>query len=75
MTDLWVLEWSKKQNAFHIDEAQRTVERNLNAMINDDSCDYITLCIGTRESCDAQANRFRHYLQTRMIDDMNVMQH
>ena len=65
MTDLWVLEWSSRQNAFHIQTAETSVERNLVNMIRDQSTDYITICIGTREECDSPADRFRHYLVAR----------
>ena len=72
MSDLWTLEWSKSQNAFHMQEASSTEEKNLNNLLNDQGHDYIVICVGSREKCDKQADRFRHYLQSRMIEDMNV---
>ena len=65
MSDQWVLEWSKRQNAFHIQEVAGMVEKNLNAMLNNQGGDYIVLCVGTRGEVDKQADRFRHYLMQR----------
>tara|TARA_R110000782_G_scaffold268695_1_gene365630 strand:- start:57 stop:275 length:219 start_codon:yes stop_codon:yes gene_type:complete len=67
MTDNWVLEWSKRQNAFHIQEEQRAVEKNLNNLLNNEGSDYITLCIGSRTKCDRAADKYRHYLMDREI--------
>ena len=65
MSKQWVLEWSKRQNAFHIQEAGRAIESNLQAMVSERVCDYITVMIGSREDCDKTADRFRHYLKKR----------
>lgn len=65
MSDNYVLEWSQSQNAFHIQEAKISVEKNLNSMIDDRPSDYIPLCIATRAECEKQADRFRHYLAKR----------
>jgi len=61
--DLFTLEWSKKQNAFHIQAALLTVEKNLNALLGDKSTDYVTLMIGTRDECEVIQKRYRHKLK------------
>lgn len=63
MDNLFTLEWSKKQNAFHIQSALSTVERNLNALLADESTDYVTIMIGTREECEVIHKRYRDRLK------------
>ena len=58
----YILEWSKKQNACHIDEINRSLERNLNNMIANEDNDYIPLHIGSREECEQVLNSYRRYL-------------
>ena len=61
----WVLEWSAKQNAFHIQLASWAEEKNLNNLLDNRGHDYIMICIGSREKCDKQAARFRKLLVER----------
>lgn len=61
----YVLEWSRKQNAFHIQEAALMVNKNLSAMIDDRASDYIVLGIGPRAEIDKLADKYRHYLARR----------
>jgi hypothetical protein len=64
MSDSYVLEWSKKQNAFHIQETKVMIEKNLNNMIGDGSNDYIVVFQGSREGCDTVASKLR----SRLVD-------
>ena len=59
LKDLVVLEWSRKQNAFHIQPARYAVESNLNALLDNDANDYIPIMIGSREDCDKVASIYR----------------
>ena len=61
----YVLEWSCRQNAFHIQEENLAIEKNLNHLLDNNKTDYIVICRGTREQCDHQAKRFRAYLMRR----------
>jgi len=63
MKDLYVLEWSKKQNAFHIQTALLTVERNLNVLLAGESTDYLPIMIGTRTGCEIMQRRYRDRLK------------
>lgn len=63
--DIWVLEWSQRQNAFHIQRAQSAMETNLNSLLSNNKTDYITVMIGSREKCDAVADKARHYIKER----------
>ena len=66
MSDRWVLEWSKKQNSFHVQEVGNMIESNLNKLLNNHSSDYITLGIGPRSEIDKLADRYRSYLKNRI---------
>ena len=63
MKDLYILEWSKKQNAFHIQSALLTVEENLNALLAGESTDYVPIAFGTREECEVIYRRYRDRLK------------
>ena len=60
--NLYVLEWSGRQNAFHIHKAKSCIESNLNALLSDIRTDYVVLMIGSREDCDRVANVYRKRL-------------
>jgi hypothetical protein len=65
MSKQWVLEWSNKQNAFHVQPAINSMESNLNKLISGGRCDYITVFIGTQDACHEVAANYRHYLKSR----------
>lgn len=52
MDKIYVLEWSKSQNATHIHELELALEKNLSAFVGDIKMDYIALAQGTREHCE-----------------------
>jgi len=62
MNDLYVLEWSKKQNAFHIQSALSAVEHNLNLLLGGGESDYLVIMIGTRDECEVIRRRYRQRL-------------
>lgn len=64
-SELHTLEWSKKHNSFHIQSAELTVEKNLNALLGNLATDYATIMIGTREECETIQRRYRDRLQSR----------
>lgn len=65
MNDKYVLEWSRKQNAFHIQPEGKAVEMNLQALVSNYERDYATIAIGAREHCEMVAKHFRPYLKQR----------
>lgn len=62
---MFVLEWSKKQNSFHLHEAKACIESNLSAFIGNETRDYIPVMIGSRDDCEFILNKYRHRLMER----------
>lgn len=62
---LWVLLWSRQQNAFHVEELTVMLSRNRQAYARDVGGDYRVLHIGYREEVDATAEACRATLQRR----------
>lgn len=65
LKDIQVLEWSKKQNAFHLIPLETAIEKNLNSLISDEASDYIPVMAGSRSDCEAVANHYRRRLVER----------
>ena len=65
MGNIMVLEWTKKQNAFHIQSMEVCAEKNLNALLDNQSSDYIPIYFGTDDECRVVASRWRRKLQQR----------
>jgi len=63
MKESWVLEWSRKQNSFHIQKEASAIESNLNALVSDYARDYILLHRGARDECERAASNWRHRLK------------
>lgn len=65
--DLWVLEWSQRQNVFHVQPLVRTLafNRNLYARNQPTNNDYRVLLVGTRDECQATADAARNTLRER----------
>ena len=53
---MYCLEWSKKQNCFHVQKLAYTLAKNQQAFIADTSNDYIVIMVGTLEVCTAMAD-------------------
>ena len=62
---MYCLEWSKKQNCFHVQKLAYTLAKNQQAFILDTSHDYIIIMIGTFEVCTEMANTHRETLVDR----------
>lgn len=62
---LWVLLWSRQQNAFHVEDLTVMLSRNRQAYACNAGGDYRVLHIGYREEVDATAEACRATLQRR----------
>ena len=60
--DIWVVEWSKNQNALHKHQLTLALEKNLSAFIGDVQMDYIQLYQGSKEQCEALIIQVRQRL-------------
>lgn len=65
MKDLHVLEWSKRQNAFHIQALVHTVTRNQMAFVDNRTHDFLVLFVGEKEACHQMADNWRNRLRER----------
>lgn len=65
LKDIQILEWSKKQNAFHIHPITTAIEKNINALIANDDRDYVPVMAGSREDCEVFASKYRERLLQR----------
>ena len=66
MSDLYVLEWSKKQGFFHIQKLDDVLAANRQAFEENKSLnDYHMLSVGTREEMSALADELRGELCAR----------
>jgi hypothetical protein len=68
MTEQWVLLWSQKQNALHIEPMDRMLTINRNAYRDNRPGDYRTLFIGPRDVIDAAADAMRSTMADREFD-------
>ena len=60
--DQWVLLWSQRQNALHVETLDRHLQANLRACGDDQAGDYRLLVIGSRAEVDSAAERIRRGL-------------
>lgn len=58
----WVLLWSQRQNALHVETLDRHIQANLQACGDDQAGDYRLLVIGPRAEVDSAADRLRRGL-------------
>ncbi|WP_206169509.1 hypothetical protein [Variovorax guangxiensis] len=65
MLERWVLLWSQRQNAFHIEPLARMLDANRKAFAEDRSSDYVVLELGNREVVDAAADALRPVIHAR----------
>jgi hypothetical protein len=62
----YVLEWSKKQNAFHIQPVEKTLASNQQKFIEDGQInDYHVLFVGEKQTCETMAENWRERLTMR----------
>lgn len=73
-TDLFVLEWSQRQNCFHIQPLERTLSFNRGLYLDNIKTinDYRPIYVGTREECGRTAEACRDTLQKRDADVLEV---
>ena len=58
----YCLEWSKKQNNFHVQKLVYTLAKNQDCFIKNTSHDYIVIMVGTFEVCTEMADTHRETL-------------
>ena len=63
--ELWTLEWSAKQNAFHIQPIVRTLASNQERFLDNKPGDYLVLMVGSKETCQDMADNQRQKLESR----------
>lgn len=63
--EMWVLLWSYKQNALHIEPLERTLALNRRAYTDNKPGDYRLLFVGYREDVDAASRACRNTLKGR----------
>ena len=61
----YCLEWSKKQNNFHVQKLVYTLAKNQESFIKNTSHDYIVIMVGTFEVCTEMADTHRETLVER----------
>ena len=74
----YVLEWSRKQNQFHIQPLEHTLSANQTKFILDDPInDYHIIFIGSKDSCSTMADNWRSRLVDRCecVEREQVMEH
>lgn len=67
MKDKYVLEWSKKQNNFHIQKLEHTLAKNQGLFIDDKSHNWIVLMVGTLDVCTSLAESQRDRIKAREV--------
>lgn len=66
-SDRWVLCWSQRQNALHVETLERHASSNREAYADNRPGDYRLLLVGTRDEVDATANSIRPTMAQREI--------
>ena len=73
-TDLYVLEWSKKQGMPHVQRLEYTLSHNRKAYMEDKAVgDYIPLAVGTFDEMSAAADAIRPTLMKRRPDKAEML--
>jgi hypothetical protein len=63
----YVLEWSKKQESFHIQPLEHLLAKNQLCFIEKTSHDYIVLMVGEKEVCFEMADHWRDRLVSQKL--------
>jgi hypothetical protein len=63
--ELWVLLWSHRANAFHVEPLQHMLKSNVRAYADDRPMDYVPILIGTYDQCSTTAAGCRYTLARR----------
>ena len=64
----WVLCWSQRQNALHVETLERHASSNREAYAENRAGDYRLLLVGSRDEVDATANSIRATMAQRATD-------
>ena len=66
-SELWVLEWSQRQNALHIQQIHKTLDFNRKLYVDNKKAanDYRVVHIGSRADCEAMAASCRQTMEAR----------
>lgn len=70
--DWYVLLWSQRQNAFHIERHKHMLDANRRAYAEDRCIDYVPLIIGTHDFCYGMADKLRATLQRRALAEFRT---
>ena len=65
--DQWVLLWSARQNALHVETLDRMLASNRTACAEGRACDYVVLFIASRAEVEAGAEKLRPTLIEREL--------
>lgn len=68
MTKQYFLEWSEAQGHFHIDEADRLVEKNLKMILAGKFPVYVPIYQGSLEDCSRMADKLEHFRGIKIND-------
>ncbi len=67
-TEQWVLLWSQRQNALHIEPLEHMLKMNRQAYRDNKGGDYRLMLIGARAEVDATADSLRSTMAQREFD-------
>jgi hypothetical protein len=65
MDPVYTLEWSQRQQAFHIQPLHETVRKNRDAFVQNRRTDYIVIHVGTQAECQLGADTLRSTAERR----------
>jgi len=65
LTNQWVLLWSQKQNALHVETLPETLAINRRACMQNKPGDYRVLMVGSHEDVSATSRSFARMLEQR----------
>ncbi|MBO9331851.1 hypothetical protein GHR37_22140 [Achromobacter xylosoxidans] len=63
--ETYVLEWSQRQSGFHIQPLEHAIKGNRKAFMQNRSCDYIVVHVGSKAECDSAAEMLRPVVMKR----------
>lgn len=72
MSEQWVLLWSHRQNALHVEPLNEMLSRNRQAYSVNAGGDYRPLIVGTRDEVDTAANSVRGTMAQRAKERTGV---
>jgi hypothetical protein len=68
----YVLSWSKRQNALHVESLEVMLSSNRQAYRDERACDYLPIHIGTQDECLAAADAIRPTMAARDLTRVRV---